>query len=108
MRRPVHIAGFAQLPQAFQDNKLDEAEMVRIVTAEALEMAGLTRDQVGFTCSGSSDYAMGRPFSFTLALDGVGPVPPIRESHVESDGAWAMVEAAIESSRSGQKVQVKW
>ena len=95
MRRPVHIAGFAQLPQAHQDNHLDEAEMVRIVTADALEMAGLTRQDVGFTCSGSSDYAMGRPFSFTLALDGVGPVPPIRESHVESDGAWAMVEAAM-------------
>ena len=53
MRRPVHIAGFAQLPQAYRDNHLDEAEMVRIVTAEALQMAGLRREDVGFTCSGS-------------------------------------------------------
>ena len=95
MRRPVHVAGFMQLPQLKQDNFLDEAEMVRIVTAGALERAGLSRDDVGFTCSGSSDYAMGRPFSFVLALDGVGPVPAIRESHVESDGAFAMIEAAM-------------
>jgi acetyl-CoA acetyltransferase len=95
MRRPVHVAGFAQLPQLAQDNFLDEGEMVRKVTAAALQDAGLAREDVDFTCSGSSDYAMGRPFSFVLALDGIGPVPPIRESHVESDGAWAMVEAAM-------------
>jgi acetyl-CoA acetyltransferase len=93
--RPIHIAGFAQLPHVAQDNGLDEAEMVRIVTAAALEQAGMGRSDVGFTCSGSSDYAQGKPFSFTMALDGVGPTPPIIESHVESDGAWAMYEAWV-------------
>jgi len=91
----VHVVGFAQLPNGVEDSGLDEAEMVRDVTRDALAQAGLSRSEVGFTCSGSSDYAMGRPFSFTMALDGVGPMPPICESHVESDGAWALYEAWV-------------
>ena len=93
--RPVHIAGFAQLPHGLIDNRHDEGGMVRAVTAAALQEAGLGRDDVGFTCSGSSDYTMGRPFSFVMALDGIGAWPPIRESHVEMDGAWAMYEAWV-------------
>ncbi|HEX3343935.1 MAG TPA: hypothetical protein VHS09_05145, partial [Polyangiaceae bacterium] len=37
----------------------------------------------------------GRPFSFVTALDAVGAWPPIRESHVEMDGAWALYEAWV-------------
>jgi acetyl-CoA acetyltransferase len=93
--RPVYIAGFAELPHLTRDNLLDEPEMVQRVTAMALADAGLTRDDVGFTCSGSNDYVMGRPFSFATALDGLGAWPPIRESHVEMDGAWALYEAYV-------------
>ena len=88
--RPIHIAGFAQLPQISRDADHDETESVRIVTGEALQDAGLSRDDVGFTCSGSNDYRMGRPFSFAMAIDGLGAWPPIRESHVEMDGAWPL------------------
>lgn len=93
--RPIHVSGFAQLPSVTVDARRDEAEMVLAVTSEALGQAGIDRSDVGFVCSGSSDYAMGRPFSFTMALDGIGPWPPIRESHVESDGAFAMYEAWV-------------
>jgi len=93
--RPVHIAGFAQLPHVARDTSHDEAEMVQAVTAMGLEDASMTRTDIGFTCSGSNDYVMGRPFSFVLALDGIAPWPPIRESHVEMDGAWALYEAVI-------------
>ncbi|GAA2098054.1 thiolase domain-containing protein [Streptomyces albiaxialis] len=62
---------------------------------EVLERTGLTTDRIGFTCSGSSDYLAGRAFSFTMALDGVGAWPPISESHVEMDGAWALYEAWV-------------
>jgi acetyl-CoA acetyltransferase len=48
---------------------------------------------MGFVCSGSSDYLVGAPFSFVMALDAVGVWPPMRESHVEMDGAWALYEA---------------
>ena len=30
-----------------------------------------------------------------MALDGVGAWPPISESHVEMDGAWALYEAWV-------------
>ena len=93
--RPVSIAGFAQLPQVLRDTSFDEAEQVQRVTAAARADAGLQRSDVGFTCSGSNDYVMGRPFSFVSALDGLGAWPPIRESHVETDGAWALYEAWV-------------
>ena len=92
--RAVHIAGTAELPFIEADNR-DEAELVEAVTRLALADAGLRRDEVGFTCSGSSDYHIGRPFSFVMALDGIGPWPPIRESHVEMDGAFALYEAWV-------------
>lgn len=69
--------------------------MVQEITERALADAGLGRSEVGFTCSGSNDYVMGRPFSFTMALDGLGAWPPIRESHVEMDGAWALYESWV-------------
>jgi len=34
-------------------------------------------------------------FSFVSTLDAVGPWPPIQESHVEMDGAWALYEAWV-------------
>jgi acetyl-CoA acetyltransferase len=93
--RPVHVVGFAQQPNIPRDVEHDETESVRIITAQALEQAGLSRSDVGFTCSGSNDYVMGRPFSFAMAIDGLGAWPPIRESHVEMDGAWALYEAWV-------------
>ncbi len=41
------------------------------------------------------DYLAGQPFSFVTALDAIGAWPPIRESHVEMDGAWALYEAWV-------------
>jgi acetyl-CoA acetyltransferase len=73
----------------------DEVEMLAPTIAEALAAAKLQRQDVGFTVSGSCDYLGGRPFSFVMALDAVGAWPPIRESHVEMDGAWALYEAWV-------------
>jgi acetyl-CoA acetyltransferase len=78
-----------------RDPARDEVELVQPVVTEALREAGLDRREVGFTISGSCDYLIGRPFSFVAALDGVGPWPPISESHVEMDGAWALHEAWV-------------
>jgi len=94
LARAIHVCGFAELPPVELDHR-SEAELVQAVTALALADAGMQRGDIGFTCSGSSDYVMGRPFSFVMALDGVGAWPPIRESHVEMDGAWALYEAFI-------------
>jgi len=93
--RDVAIISFAQVPSVRRDAARDEVEMVQAVTHEARQKSGLTRDQIGFTVSGSSDFLIGRPFSFVMALDGVGAWPPISESHVEMDGAWALYEAWV-------------
>jgi len=74
---------------------LDEVELLAPTIAAALAGAGLARRDVGFTVSGSCDYLGGRPFSFVTVLDAVGAWPPIRESHVEMDGAWALYEAWV-------------
>lgn len=95
MKPVVRVAGAAQLPFVAQDAERDEADMVFAVVTAALADAGVERKDVGFWCSASCDYALGRPFSFVIALDGAGAWPPIAESHVEMDGAWAFYEAWV-------------
>jgi acetyl-CoA acetyltransferase len=60
---------------------------------EVFEATGLSKNDIGFWCSGSSDYLAGRAFSFVSAVDAIGAFPPVMESHVEMDGAWALYEA---------------
>src|SRR3954464_11480903 len=71
----------------------NEVEMLLPVIQEAVGKVGLTQQDIGFTVSGSSDYLQGFPFAFVGALDAGGAWPPIRESHVEMDGAFALYEA---------------
>ncbi|MFE0650420.1 thiolase domain-containing protein [Streptomyces sp. NPDC059534] len=93
--REVAIVAFAQSDHLRRTDDLSEVEMVMPVLHEVLRSTGLKAADIGFTCSGSSDYLAGRAFSFTMALDGVGAWPPISESHVETDGAWALYEAWV-------------
>jgi len=93
--RDVAIVSFSQLPSVRAMNATDEPEMVQPVTSDAMKQVGLTQDDIGFTCSGSTDYLPGRPFSFVAAIDGLKAWPPIRESHVEMDGAFALYEAWV-------------
>ncbi|WNM32261.1 thiolase domain-containing protein [Streptomyces sp. Li-HN-5-11] len=93
MTRDIALVAFAQTDHRRSSDELSEVEMLMPVLHEVLEQTGLKTADIGFTCSGSSDYLAGRAFSFTLALDGVGAWPPISESHVEMDGAWALYEA---------------
>jgi acetyl-CoA acetyltransferase len=65
------------------------------VVQEAVMASGIERTSIGFTCSGSADFLQGQPFAFVMALDAVGAWPPIKESHVEQDGAWALYEAWV-------------
>ena len=93
--REVAIVSFAQAPNLRRHAGHNEVEMLSPVTREAVERSGIPKEEIGFTCSGSSDYLAGQPFSFVSALDAIGPWPPIRESHVEMDGAWALYEAWV-------------
>ncbi|MEW2609981.1 thiolase domain-containing protein [Streptomyces sp. NPDC047880] len=91
--REIAVVAFAQTDHRRTSDDLSEVEMLMPVLHEVLDRTGLKTADIDFTCSGSSDYLAGRAFSFTLALDGVGAWPPISESHVEMDGAWALYEA---------------
>src|SRR5690625_1775421 len=75
--------------------------MLAPVFAECYRQTGLDRTDIEFWCSGSSDYLAGRAFSFISAVDTIGAVPPISESHVEMDAAWAFFEAYLKIA-SGQ------
>ncbi|MFG2474909.1 thiolase domain-containing protein [Streptomyces fagopyri] len=91
--RDVAVIAFGQTDHRRTSDELSEVEMLMPVLHEVLDRTGLKTGDIDFTCSGSTDYLAGRAFSFTMALDGVGAWPPISESHVEMDGAWALYEA---------------
>jgi acetyl-CoA acetyltransferase len=93
--RDVAVVAFAQTPYLRREENRSEVEMVMSVVAEAIEKSGIPKTEIGFTCSGSSDYIAGQAFAFVGAVDALGAWPPIAESHVEMDGAWALYEAWI-------------
>jgi len=93
--RDIAVISFAQTPARRRVPELNEVEMLMPAVGQALSQVDMTIDDIGFTCSGSTDYLAGVGFSFVSTLDGVGPWPPIQESHVEMDGAWALYEAWV-------------
>ena len=93
--RDVAIVSFAQTKHEREVTAINEIEMLMPLLGDALGQAGIGKDRVQFVCSGSSDYLAGQPFSFVMTLDAFGPWPPISESHVDMDGAWAVYEAWV-------------
>lgn len=92
----VAVVGFAQSAcRVREDATTAGVEMLVPIFADVFRATGLTKADIGFWCSGSSDYLAGRAFSFVQAVDAIGAVPPIMESHVEMDGAWALYEAWV-------------
>lgn len=90
--RPVAIVASASFETPTEPAR-NEVEMLLPVIQKAMGEVGLSQQDIGFTVSGSSDYLQGFPFAFVGALDAVGAWPPIRESHLEMDGAFALAEA---------------
>jgi acetyl-CoA acetyltransferase len=93
--RDVAVVGFAQRQMSEFDGSPTCVELLVPIFAECYEQTGFTRKDIGFWCSGSSDYLAGRSFSFVSAVDAIGVIPPVNESHVEMDAAWALYEAWI-------------
>ncbi len=90
--RDVAVVATAQTDHRRAVPDLSEVEMIQPVIRQVLDAVGGI-GEIDFTCSGSSDYLAGQAFSFVMTLDAVGAYPPIVESHVEMDGAWALYEA---------------
>jgi acetyl-CoA acetyltransferase len=90
----VAIVGYAKAPNVRATaGTTNGVEMLVPIFAEVFAETGLSKQDIGFWCSGSSDYLAGRAFSFIAAVDAIGAFPPIHESHVEMDAAWALYEA---------------
>ena len=94
--RDIAVVGFAHAPHVRRtEGTTNGVEMLMPCFAQLYEELGIAQRDIGFWCSGSSDYLAGRAFSFISAIDSIGAVPPINESHVEMDAAWAAYEAYI-------------
>ena len=92
--RDVAIVSFSQAPNVERVNTTSVELLLPVIEA-AVRGAGLERKDIEFWCHGSCDYLTGQPFSFVSAVDAIGAWPPIIESHVEMDGAWALYEAWV-------------
>jgi acetyl-CoA acetyltransferase len=94
--RDVAVIGFAEAPNVRRtDGTTNGVEMLVPIFREVFGQTGLTKSDIDFWCSGSSDYLAGRAFSFVSAVDAIGAFPPVMESHVEMDGAFALYEAWV-------------
>ncbi|MFE4500557.1 thiolase domain-containing protein [Rhodococcus sp. NPDC056743] len=92
----IAVVGFAQAPHVRETHgTTNGVEMLVPCFQQLYQDLGITKSDIEFWCSGSSDYLAGRAFSFISAIDSIGAVPPINESHVEMDAAWAFYEAWI-------------
>ena len=64
--RDVAVVGFAQRQMKEFDGSPTCVELLVPILAECYEQTGFTRKDIGFWCSGSSDYLAGRSFSFVV------------------------------------------
>ena len=93
--KKVAVVGYAQhkiLPNA---GALNEVELIMPVVHKVFKDLGISQDDIGFTCSGSCDYLQGAAFAFVEGLSAIQTSPPIKESHVEMDAAWALYESML-------------
>jgi acetyl-CoA acetyltransferase len=94
--RDIAVVSFVQSDCVRDAGARNEVELIMPVVREALGAVGLKNSQdVDFTCSGSCDYQQGAAFAFVMGVDALGAVPPIVESHVEMDAAWALYESIL-------------
>ncbi len=94
--RDVAVISFTQSPSVRREANLNEVELIVPVVTEAIERSGIDRKDIGFTVFGF----LRLPRRTTVRVrDGAGcnrrAWAPIRESHVEMDGAWALYEAWV-------------
>lgn len=93
--REVAIVNYRQTPAVRDSGATNELMMLQEIIQGVIKETNVTLDQMDFVCSGSCDYLAGAAFAFVEAIEAVGPFPPIKESHVEMDGAWALYEAIL-------------
>lgn len=94
--RDIAIVAYSQSDCVRRAGAANEVELIMPQLRAVYDQVGLTNAQdVDFVCSGSCDYLQGAAFAFVAGVDALGAVPPIKESHVEMDAAWALYEAVL-------------
>ena len=94
--REIAIVGYQQTDSVSDAGAVNEFEIIMPVLSRLYAQVGLNNAQdVDFVCSGSCDYLQGAAFAFVAGVDALGAVPPIKESHVEMDAAWALYESML-------------
>lgn len=94
--RDIAIVAYSQSDCVRRAGAANEVELIMPQLRAVYDQVGLTSAQdVDFVCSGSCDYLQGAAFAFVAGVDALGAVPPIKESHVEMDAAWALYEAVL-------------
>ncbi len=92
----IAIVAYHQSDCVSQAGAANEVELIMPQLRAVFDQVGLTNAQdVDFVCSGSCDYLQGAAFAFVAGVDALGAVPPIKESHVEMDAAWALFESIL-------------
>ena len=91
----VAIVGYAQHKILSKAGALNEVELIMPVVHKVFNDLGISQNDIGFTCSGSCDYLQGAAFAFVEGLSAIQTNPPIKESHVEMDAAWALYESML-------------
>ena len=100
--REIAVVAFHQSDCLAQAGVANEVELIMPQLRAVFDQVNLSNAQdVDFVCSGSCDYLQGAAFAFVAGVDALGAVPPIKESHVEMDAAWALYESILKI-RMGQ------
>jgi acetyl-CoA acetyltransferase len=94
MAEDIAIVAFAQTPSYRKYND-SEPSLIMAVVNQILGEVAIDRHEIDLTIAGSCDYLTGRAFAFIANVDGYGAWPPVYESHVEMDGAWAFFETFV-------------
>jgi acetyl-CoA acetyltransferase len=94
--REIAVVAYSQSPCVADAGATNEVELIMPQLQAVYSQLGLASAQdVDFVCSGSCDYLQGAAFAFVAGVDALGAVPPIKESHVEMDAAWALYESIL-------------
>ncbi|MEP1470361.1 MAG: lipid-transfer protein [Halieaceae bacterium] len=94
--KDIAIVAFSQSDCLAQAGVANEVELIMPQLRAVYDQVGINNAQdVDFVCSGSCDYLQGAAFAFVAGVDALGAVPPIKESHVEMDAAWALFESIM-------------
>tara|TARA_R110000823_G_scaffold291009_6_gene409364 strand:+ start:26728 stop:27786 length:1059 start_codon:yes stop_codon:yes gene_type:complete len=94
--KDIAIIAYQQSDCVSDAGATNEVELIMPVLQRTYAQVGIKNAQdVDFVCSGSCDYLQGAAFAFVAGVDALGAVPPIKESHVEMDAAWALYESML-------------